>query len=111
MITVEQINEMLEAAKPSIIEGFKKEIKDGISWEVKNAAMQIVSTETQKWIKENIIPEIVKELIESKQGLISIGVKLAPKLVDALVVEMTKAFTSKLENSWERNKIFESIFK
>lgn len=111
MITAEQINEMLEAAKPSIIEGFKQEIKSSISWEVKNKAAEIVADETAKWVKENIVPEIVKQLVESKEGLISVSVKLAPMMVESLVTAMADEFKNKMQNSWDRTKIFEAIFK
>lgn len=111
MITAEQINEMLEAAKPSIIEGFKQEIKQSISWEVKNNAAKIVAEETTKWVKENIIPELIKELVESKNGLISVGAKLAPAMVESLVESMANDFKSKMEKSWDRSRIFEVIFK
>lgn len=111
MITNEQISEMLEAAKPSIIEGFKQEIKQSITWEVKQKAASMVAEETAKWVKENIIPEIVKELVESKEGLIGVGAKLAPAMVEGLVASMTEAFKKKMEQSWERKKIFEAIFK
>lgn len=111
MITPEQINEMLEAAKPSIIEGFKKEIQQSISWEVKNKVATIVAEETTKWVKENIIPELVKQLTESKEGILSVGVKLAPAMVEELTRGLLASFKEKMEKSWDRNKIFEAIFK
>ena len=111
MITAEQINEILEAAKPSIIEGFKQEIKSSISWNVKNEAAKIVSEETAKWVKEHIVPEIIKQLIESKEGLIAVSGKLAPLMVEGLVSAMANEFKKKMENSWDRTKVFEAIFK
>jgi len=111
MITEQQINELLEAAKPSIIEGFKTEIKHSITWEVKNKAAQLVADATEVWIKENVIPEIVKELSESKSGLIAIGAKLGPAMVEVLTQNLIAAVSEKMGKSWERNKIFEAMFK
>jgi len=111
MITAEQINEMLEAAKPSIIEGFKKEIANNISYEVKSAASKVIVEETTKWVKENIVPEVVKILVESKEGLISVGAKLAHPMVESLVESILKDFKKNLENSYGRNKIMEVLFK
>ena len=111
MITIEQIDAMLEAARPSIIEGFKKEIQDSITWEVKKKASEIVGAETEKWLRAEIVPEIVKELVESKQGLIAVGAKLAPAIVEELVKGMADTFKKKMEQSWDRTKIFEAIFK
>jgi len=111
MITAEQINEMLEAAKPSIIEGFKKEIANNISYEVKSAASRVIIEETTKWVKENIIPEVVKSLVESKEGLIAVGAKLAPQMVESLVEGALKDFKKNIESSYSRNKIMEAMFK
>ena len=57
------------------------------------------------------MPEIIKELVESKQGLIAVGAKLAPALVEELVKSMADAFKKKMEQSWERKKVFEAIWK
>jgi len=111
MITVEQINEMLEAAKPSIVESFKKEIKDSISWDVKNTASKIVVEETTKWVKENIVPELIKQLVESKDGLISIGIKSSDEIVKILCESLTTALSEKLKDSWRRKEVLGKIFE
>ena len=111
MITAEQINEMLEAAKPSIVEGFKKEITNSITWEVKNAASRLIAAETEKWIKENIIPEIIKDLVESKEGFIKLGSTLAPAMIEVLTKSLIDSLKEKMEKSWDRNKVFEAMFK
>jgi len=109
MLSPEQIQEMLEAAKPSIIESIKADVKQSISWEVKEQCAKQVRVHVEKWVIENIIPEITAALVESKVGLISIGASLGPAIVDTVVQSMTKEIGEKLSKSWERKKIFDAL--
>jgi len=109
MLTPEQINEMLEAAKPSIIESIKADVKQCITWEVKEQCAKQVRNHVEGWITENVIPAITAELVESKQGLVSIGAALGPAIVDAVVQTLTKEVSEKLGKSWERKKIFDAL--
>ena len=110
MITPEQMNEMLEAAKPSIVDGFKKEIAQSITWQVKDRAGELVRKAVEDWIKENIIPEIYKELAESKDSFISIGTALAPLMVEQLTEALANSFKGKMEQSYERRAISTAWF-
>lgn len=110
MLTQDQINELLESAKPSIIESIKNDLKQTISYEMKQVCAQQVKAATEAWIKENVIPEITAELVERKEGLISAGAKLGPLIIDEVVKSMTAAISQKLKSSWERKKIFDSMF-
>lgn len=109
MYSQEQINELLEAAKPSIIEGLKKEIQQTVTYQMQEAAAKAVREHTTQWINENVIPEITAQLVESKDGLISLGAKLAPMLLDSMTESFAGAIKKKMESSWERKKIFESL--
>ncbi len=110
-LTQEQINELLEQAKPSIIEGLKKDVADCISWSTKQEAGKIISQTVSDWVKENIVPEITKSLIEGKDGLVSSGISLAPMMVEALTAGMLADFKKKMESEWERRKVFDALFK
>lgn len=109
MYTQEQINELLEAAKPSIIEGLKNDIKQHITWEMKETAGKLVREHVTSWVNENIIPEITSQLVESKEGLVSLGAGLAPVLLDAMTESFAETIKKKMENSWERKKVFEAL--
>jgi hypothetical protein len=109
MLTQEQVNELLESAKPSIIQSIKDELKQSITYEMKQACAQQVKAHTEQWIKENVIPEITTALIEGKDGLVGVGVKLGPAIVDEVVKGMTAAVAENLKNSWDRKKVFESL--
>ena len=104
------IEQLVQQSLPSMLEGLKDEIKTAlirkIEWDCTNQISKTVSD----WVTENVIPEIVKELNESKEGLISVGVNLAPVMVEALTANMLESFKKKLESSYDRNKIYEACF-
>lgn len=104
------IEQLVQQSLPSMLEGLKDEIKTAlirkIEWDTTNQISKTVS----EWVTENVIPEIVKELNESKEGLISVGVNLAPVMVEALTTSMLESFKKKLETSYERKKIYEACF-
>ena len=104
-----QIQELLDAAKPKVIQSLQEELTRSITYDVRSRAATEVSDHVTAWVKENIIPEVTAALIESKEGLISLGVQIAPKLVDVLTASFIEGVSEKLKNSWERRKIFESM--
>jgi Ni,Fe-hydrogenase III component G len=109
-MTQSEINDLLEAAKPSIIEALKKEITAGISYEAKEVVQKEVQAAVTEWVKENIIPAVVEQLVESKDGIISTAVSLAPMMVDEINKGLISALSEKMKSSWERKKIFDSMF-
>jgi hypothetical protein len=111
VLTQEQVNELLESAKPSIIQSIKEDLKQSITYEMKQVCARQVKEHTEQWIKENVIPEITKELIEGKDGLIAVGVKLGPAIVDEVVKSMTAAVAENLKQSYSRRGIFEALLK
>lgn len=108
--TEEQISKMLEEATPSIVEGFKKELTDSISWDVRNTAAELVKRKTTEWVEENIFPEIEKQLIESKDGLISLAGSFGPEIVEMVTASLILQLKERLEKSWERSKILKAMF-
>jgi hypothetical protein len=103
--------QLLKDSLPSMIEGFKAEIKASINWEVKNKTAELVSAHVQQWVKDNLVPEITAALVESKEGLVSLGVSLSPQIVEILTASLIASLKEKMEKSWERSKIFEAMFK
>jgi len=105
----QDLDKILEDIKPSIINGFKNELKTSIDYETKERVKKEIGDFISKWIKEEVIPEIEKELIESKEGLI----KVAPKMAEELTAQITTRFAEdckkNLENSWTRKKLFETL--
>ena len=104
-----EIQEMLEAAKPSVIESLKKQLADSVSYEVKSETCTLIREHVQTWVKENVLPEVTKAMIESKEGMISTGVALAPAMVDEIVKAMTLSISENMKTSWDRKKLFDAL--
>jgi hypothetical protein len=109
VFTPEQIQELLDAAKPSVIETIKNDLIRSVTYDVQDTAARLIKAHIETWIKENILPEISKQLVESKESLISVGVAAAPQLVQQLATAMTEALAENLKSQWERKKIFEAL--
>jgi hypothetical protein len=105
-----EIQSLLEAAKPSIINSLKEELIRSLDYNVKQKAIEEISKFVVDWIKEEVLPEVKKELVESKESLISIGIKSAPEISNLIASELTKALKANLEQSWTRKKILENLF-
>lgn len=104
-------DELVEMALPSVLDGLKAEIRQTIDWKVKEQAGNLVAAHVTEWMKENILPDLTQQLIESKEGLMKLGAALAPKMVEMLTASLLSELKEKLEKGWERNKIFEAMFK
>ena len=109
-LTQEQIDAMLAEAVPDVVQSFKEQIKQQVGWDVTQKAREVISNAVTEWVKVNIIPECVKSLEESKNGLIAVGPALAQAVVKQLAESMTHELSVKMKNSWERKKIFEAIW-
>lgn len=109
MFNKEQVQELLDAAKPSVIETIKNDLIRNVSYDVRETAGRLIKEHVETWIKENVLPELSKQLIESKDSLISVGVAAAPQLVQQLATAMTESLAENLKSSWDRKKIFEAL--
>jgi hypothetical protein len=111
MLDEKAMEELLEAAKPSVIEGLKKELSNSITYDMKNKVVGEIGKYVEEWTKRELIPEIANHLIESKEGLISIGKALAPALVQEIVKAMTISLSENMKQSWTRGEVFKALFK
>jgi len=109
-LSKEQIEEILNDAKPSIVEGIKNNVVNSMTYDVRESLLQLVKAEVQEFVKTEIIPELQKELIESKQGLVSVAVNFAPVIVEELTKSMAESVKVNLESSWKRKEILTKLF-
>lgn len=109
MLTQEQINESVQDAMPDILAGLRKEIGETAIYHAKLTAQDAVQKAVSGWIVDNLVPEILRTLVESKDSLVA----LAPMFAQSMAAEMQKSFaetiSKKLETSWDRKKIFEAL--
>jgi hypothetical protein len=99
----------MKSAIPAVIESLKEELKRGIDWQVKDAAMKEIQTYVVDWVKENIIPAIGDELLGMKGELIEAGKQTAGVISDSLAEAVRNSIHEKLEHSWDRKKIFAAL--
>ena len=104
------LNEILEQVKPSLIDGLKQELQSGITYEVKQAVAEQVRDHITKWIQVEVLPEITKNLIESKEGFIALGPRIGEEALESLALSFTKSLKDNLNNSWSRKEIFKALF-
>jgi len=108
-LSTEQINSLLDEAKPALLDSLKNDILSSVSWQLNDAVKNILRDEITKWMSEEIMPEIMKELISSKESLISLGVEFAPNMVKAISESMTDKMKENLDG-YNRSKIFKALF-
>jgi len=110
MFTKEQMNQMLEEVKPQIIESMKKEIRGEISYEIKTAVKEEIKKCICEFMEKEIIPEITKKLLEEKEGLIQIGIKIMPEMVNLISMALLEELKQNIESSYSRDKIIKALF-
>ena len=110
MLTNEEIAKLLDEAKPSIVAGLKADILGQISWDVKNAVGGLVKEHVEQWVKENILPDITRGLIESKAGMVAVGVQLGPEVAKVMVASLLDSLKKTMEQSYRRTSVFKSMF-
>jgi hypothetical protein len=109
MLTQEQIEEAVKDAMPDILAGLRKEIGETAIFHAKLTAQDAVQKAVSGWVVDNLVPAILKTLVDSKDSLVA----MAPVFAQSMAVEMQKAFIDsiqkKLETSWDRKKIFDAL--
>ncbi len=111
MISDEQLQKALNDSLPSVLEGIKESFKNQAIREAQNKMSSLVAKTVEDFIAKEIIPEINLFLIENKDGMLGMVPKFSSELTTLIHDSMIKELKNKLENSWERQKIFESMFK
>lgn len=110
MLTKEQIEKIVADHMPDVVAGLKNEVRQDITRRVKEEAGNIIATAVREWVTENVIPEVIKGLTESKDGLVSLGVRFREVIMEQLIESMTKELKENLENSWQRREILQKLF-
>lgn len=108
---IDDVNKLLEEIKPDIKESIKKELLSSLSWDVKEQALKQIKECIKGFIETEVIPEVQKDLVENKDGLISVGKSAAPLIVEELAKGMAKSVAEKLESSYSRNDMLKGLFK
>jgi hypothetical protein len=105
------VQKLLEDSLPSMMEGFRAEIKSSVNWQVKDTVGKLVTDHVIEWVSANVLPEITAALVESKESIVSTGAALGPQVVTILTEGLLENLKKNLENSWKRDKVMEALFK
>ncbi len=108
-LTQEQIETILDELKPDMLKALKEEAVKNIQNNFTYAASGIISKAVEKWTAEEVVPEILKHLTESKEGLIQIGIKSAEEIVEGFSKAMTAQIKETLESSYKRSDLFKKL--
>jgi len=105
-----EINDLLEAAKPSIIQSLKDELTKSISWDAKAKVINAVNAHIEEWVKKEILPQVAEELVSQKDGIISIAKQIGPKIAEVMTEAMEAELRERLKEPYKRTKFFETLF-
>lgn len=108
-LTAEQVQEILEAAKPDIIKGLRDEIVAQAKWDLNAEAGKLVRAEVEKFVSAEVVPEVRKQLLEAKDGLIGVAVPLAEQIVATLAASLGEQAKKNLETSYKRAEIVKAL--
>lgn len=111
MTTEEQVQKALAAALPDIVGALKEEIKNTVSYRVKEEISQQVNKTITEWYSVELVPEVLKVLAQEKEGLIGSIPKFATALNEALMASMLAKAKENLESSYRRNDILKKLFE
>ncbi len=110
MLTAEQINGAVAEAMPNVLAGLKREISERAINQARDAALEAIRKAVTEWVTAEIVPELQKALIEGKQGLIATVPAMTQAITEQLSAALKDSLTKRLENSWERQKVFKALF-
>lgn len=110
MLTEQQIQQAVQESLPSVLAGLKQSLQERALQEASDVVTRIVRDEVQKWVVEAVVPEIHKSLIESKDGFVAAGPKLAEAMVETLVETLAADFKARMSKDWERRTVLKAMF-
>ena len=111
MLTQAQIEETISSAVPDILKGLQEEIKGVALTQAKESVRMAVASEITAWIKQELVPSLLITLSNEREGLIALAPAIAKDISLHLQESIKDTLKKKLENSWERKKIFGALFE
>lgn len=112
LITSEDISEIFKNVIPSIKEQATKQITDKIKSQLSWKFESIISDEVNKFIMEEIVPEVRKQLMTQKDAITAKAVEGINECVAMVGKAMLQVVSNKMSNSsWQREKIIKAFFE
>lgn len=110
-LTKEQIDSVVTSAMPDVLAALRKEFQEQALYTARSTLNDEVRKAVQDWVVTEIIPEIRTALAESKAGIVATVPQLAETLVTVLGTALGEQLKKNLEQSYNRTKIMEALFK
>lgn len=111
MLSKEDIDRAAAEALPQIMARFKTELEEAAISQAKGVIRSEVGKFVREWVASEVIPELHKALVESKEGIISCAPAFAGQLSDALVKAMADAAKENLQSSYRRKELLQKLFQ
>lgn len=108
--TEEQIQEIINSAKVSLTESTAKELARTVESSITYQSNQVIGEFTKKWVIENILPEVQKQLVENEKALIAVAAKSAEDMAMQLTKAMNENLKKTLESNYSRNELLKKLF-
>jgi hypothetical protein len=110
MTNEERVQAALEAAMPEILSNLKKEITEGISYQVRNEVTKKVIEVVNDFVSKELAPEISTILLSEKEGILKSVPGIAENIVETLGKALQEKVKDKLSTSYSRNSILKALF-
>ena len=111
MITAEDLQALLAehetAIKHSVIEEVKQQIKTDLAWSLRHEVQKVV----EKFITEDIAPEIRSALVENKPVVLAAVVEAANTMGALLTEGLVAEVKERMEKSYQRSAIVKALFQ
>lgn len=111
LITPEDISAIFKDVLPTIKEQATKQITDKIKNQLSWKFESIISDEVNKFIIEEIIPDVRKQLMIQKDAITAKTVEAINQCVAQVGKAMFEIVSNKMtSSSWQREKVIKALF-
>lgn len=107
----DEIKSLIKNALPEIKETMLAEMKRSLAWSVGNQLSEHTKTTVEKFIKEEISPEMAKYLQEQKPAILASVLESLDGIIKEVSLAIVSKAKSNLAQGYQRDRIVEAIFK
>ena len=109
--TQEQMDQILAEGKDELVAAAVQAIRDRINWAAKDCIAAQIKPIVEKFVQEEIVPELVEQLVGQKSVILAGVVAQANDIGAAFVQALVDQVAKTLGDSYSRKKVFEALFK
>ena len=110
-LTDEQLGKILEDAKDQVIEASIQAVRDRISWSAKETISTQIKPVVEKFVQEEIVPELAELLVGQKSVILANIAAQANEIGEAFVKALFAKIAHNLGDDYKRRHVFEALLK